>query len=177
MCGSGTILIEGAMIAKNTAPGLLGRSFGFMHHPSFDKRLWNNVLTEAKAASIEDAPCVISGCDISQNALRTAMAAVQGAGMDDSIRLRRAAFADLKPHSGGMVVTNPPYGERLGEIEQLADLYSDLGNVLKRRCRGMTAHILTGSKFLGGRIGLHPKRRNTLWNGAIECRLLHFEIY
>ncbi len=177
LCGSGTLLIEGALIARNIAPGLLGRSFGFFHHPSFDKRLWKNVVTEAKAASTEDAPCVISGSDISQDAIRTAMAAVQGAGVDDSIRLRKAAFTDLKPHSGGMVITNPPYGERLGEMEKLADLYADLGNVLKQRCRGMTAHILTSSKFLGGRIGLRSKRRTILWNGAMECRLLHFELY
>jgi putative N6-adenine-specific DNA methylase len=177
MCGSGTLLIEGALIARNIAPGLLGRSFGFTHHPSFDKRLWQNVVAEAKAASIKDAPCVISGSDISQDAIRTAMAAVQGAGMDDSIRLRKADFTDLRAHSGGLVVTNPPFGERLGEIEQLADLYADLGNVLKRRCVGMTAHILTSSKFLSGRIGLRPKRRSMLWNGAMECRLLHFEIY
>jgi putative N6-adenine-specific DNA methylase len=177
MCGSGTLLIEGALIARNIAPGLLGRSFGFTHHPSFDKRLWNNIVSEAKAASIKDAPCVISGSDLSQDAVRTAMAAVQGAGVDDSIRLRKADFTDLRVHSGGMVVTNPPYGERLGEIEQLADLYATLGDVLKRRCRGMTAHILTSSKFLSGRIGLRSKRRSTLWNGAMECRLLHFEIY
>jgi putative N6-adenine-specific DNA methylase len=177
MCGSGTFLIEGALIARNIAPGLLGRSFGFMHHPSFDKRLWKNTVAEAKAASLPDAPCVISGSDVAHDAVRTAMAAVQGAGVDDTIRLRKANFTDLKPRSGGLVVTNPPYGERLGEIEQLADLYSELGNVLKRQCRGMTAHILTNSKFLSGRIGLHPKRRTILWNGAMECRLLHFELY
>ena len=97
--------------------------------------------------------------------------------MDDAIRLRKADFSELKPHGNGMVVTNPPYGERLGEIEQLADLYTSFGNVLKGRCHGMTAHVLSGSKYLSGRIGLRSKHRQALWNGAIECRLLHFDIY
>ena len=77
----------------------------------------------------------------------------------------------------GRVVTNPPYGERLGEMEQLAELYGRLGDALKRYCTGMTAHVLTGSKYLAGRIGLHPKKRDILWNGAIECRLLHYDLY
>ncbi len=177
MCGSGTLLIEGALIAKNIAPGLLTQRFGFMRHPSFDKRVWNNVTTQAKAAIHGEKDFYIAGSDISDEAIRTASTGALGAGVDDMIRLRRAKFEDLTPRKQGMVITNPPYGERLGEMEALAELYRNFGDVLKQRCRGMTAHILTGSKFLAGKIGLHAKKRDIIWNGPIECRLLHFELY
>ncbi len=176
MCGSGTLLIEGAMIAKNIAPGLLGRQFGFMKHPSFDPTLWKNLVADAKAAICQtDIPIV--GSDISKDALRAATAAAQGAGVDDTVRLKRADFSDIVPRDRGIIVTNPPYGERLGEIEKLAELYRAFGDTLKQQCHGMTAHILTGSKFLAGRIGLHPKKKDIIWNGAIECRLLHYDLY
>lgn len=177
MCGSGTLLVEAALIARNVAPGLLGRNFGLMRHPSFEKRIWNDAMEEAKEAVKRDQEVEIVGADVSENALRAARASAKGAGVDDVVKLRRAGLDDLKGRDKGMVVTNPPYGERLGEIEKLADLYRTLGDVLKQRCRGMTAHILTGSKFLAGKIGLRPGQRHLLWNGPIECRLLHFDLY
>jgi putative N6-adenine-specific DNA methylase len=76
-----------------------------------------------------------------------------------------------------MIVTNPPYGERLGDIKELETLYRDIGEVLKRRCTGLTAHLLTGSPFLVKQIALRPYRRDILFNGPIECRLLHFNLY
>ncbi|MDJ0766256.1 MAG: THUMP domain-containing protein [Myxococcota bacterium] len=177
MCGSGTFLIEGALIARNIAPGLLGRRFGFMQHPDFDRSMWQTLIADAKATIKRDGDPFISGSDISEKALRAARAAAQGVGVDDTIRLRRASFEDQKNRDNGMVVTNPPYGERLGEIGQLADLYSTFGDVLKKNCQGMTAHILTSSKFLAGRIGLRSHKRDILWNGPLECRLLHFRLY
>ncbi len=177
MCGSGTFLVEGALIAKNIAPGLLDGHFGFMRHPSFDKKVYRNLVTQAKATIRNDKECVIIGSDISEEALRAAGYAAQGAGVDDVVRLRRSSFTTLAFRGEGMVVTNPPYGERLGEMEDLAEIYRNLGDVLKRRCRGMSAHVITGSKFLAGKIGLHPKRRDILWNGPLECRLLHFDLY
>jgi putative N6-adenine-specific DNA methylase len=177
MCGSGTFLVEAALIAGNIAPGLLGRRFGFMRHPSFDRRIWNNLVKEAKALVQRDKKVEIMGSDISEDALRTARAAAKGAGVDDIIKVRKASITDLDPRDRGMIVTNPPYGERLGEIENLAELYRTLGDVLKQRCRGMTAYVLTGSKFLAGRIGLKPSLRHIIWNGAIECRLLKYELY
>ncbi|MCP4600643.1 MAG: RNA methyltransferase [Proteobacteria bacterium] len=177
MCGSGTFLVEGALIAKNIAPGLLGRRFGFMRGSSFDQRIWKNLTIEAKAMIRRDKEALIVGSDISEETIRATGTAAQGAGVDDAIRLRRANLSDLAERTKGMVVTNPPYGERLGEMEELAELYRTLGNVLKQRCRGMTAHVLTSSKFLSGKIGLRPKNRDVLWNGAIECRLLHYDLY
>ncbi len=176
-CGSGTLLVEAALIATNTAPGLLGRPFGLRRHPSFDSRLFDDVREEARAAVREVDGCPIVGSDVSDVAVRATVAAVRGAGVDDVVRVRRTEIGDLATRDHGRLVTNPPYGERLGEMQQLADLYRRFGDLLKQRCRGMTAHVLTGSKFLAGRIGLAPSRRDTLWNGPIECRLLHFDLY
>jgi putative N6-adenine-specific DNA methylase len=177
MCGSGTLLVEAALIAKNVAPGLLGRDFGFMRHPSFDERLWRGLVTEARALVRESAEPFVAGSDISEEALRETRASARSAGVDGIVRLRRADVADLASRSEGMIVTNPPYGERLGDQRTLGDLYRAFGDNLKRRCVGMSAHVLTGSKYLGGCIGLHPHKRDILWNGPIECRLLHFRMY
>jgi len=178
MCGSGTLLVEAAMIAKNQAPGLLGRRFGLERHPSFEPLLWNNIRGEARAIVREPDGVPIRGSDISEYALRAAAAAIRGAGVDDVVSLRCAPLSELpKQNAPGTLVTNPPYGERMGDLKYLGPLYAELGDLLKHRCVGMTAHVLTGSKILAGKIGLHAKRRDPLWNGALECRLLHYELY
>jgi putative N6-adenine-specific DNA methylase len=178
MCGSGTIVVEAALIAKNVAPGLLGRRFGLERHPSFDGRLWNNARAEARALVRELDGVPIRGSDVSEAAVRATAAALRGAGVDDVVAVRRSALADLpRLEPPGRIVTNPPYGERLGELGQLGALYTELGDLLKRRCFGLTAHVLTASRFLAGKIGLHADRRDPLWNGALECRLLHFKMY
>lgn len=177
MCGSGTFLIEAALIAKQIPPGLLGRSFGFMHHPTFDRKLFKTLVREAKSKIRSDVDLLLVGSDIDDEAIRDLRAAASGAGVDDLIRTRVADLSELKGRGRGMVVTNPPYGERLGEIQELETLYTRLGDTLKHNCAGMTAHILTGSKFLAKQIGLQTKRRDILYNGPIECRLLHYDIY
>jgi putative N6-adenine-specific DNA methylase len=177
MCGSGTLLVEAALVARNIAPGLLGRDFGFMRLPSYDQSLWKEIVSLAKADMRKNPGCSVFGSDISAESLRAARASAFGAGVDDIIRLRRADIKDLKEHPHGMMITNPPYGERLGEVEMLAGLYETLGGVLKKSCSGMTAHILTSSKFLAQKIGLKSYHMDILYNGGIECGLLHYEIY
>jgi len=178
MCGSGTILVEAALIAKNLAPGLLGRRFGLERHPSFDRPLWNGARAEARSSMRDPAGVPIRGSDISEPAVRATAAALRGAGVDDIVAVRRAKLEDLpRLEPPGFLVTNPPYGERLGDLSQLGALYAELGDVLKRRCAGLTAHVLTASKFLAGKIGLKAQRRDAVWNGALECRLLHFALY
>jgi len=178
MCGSGTILVEAAMIARNMAPGLLGRAFSLERHVTFNQRLWEDVKEDAQAAAREVEGCPIAGSDITMDAVRSAQVAVRGAGVDDVVRVKRSDFTDLpQQKNSGMLVTNPPYGERLGELNRLGELYADLGDMLKTRCMGMSAHVLTGSKFLAGKVGLKTQKRDILWNGAIECRLLHYDLY
>ncbi len=177
MCGSGTLLVEAALVARQVAPGLLGREFGFMRHPSYDRHLWRQLVELAKSQMKNDEECAIFGSDVADESLRAARASAAGAGMDDVIRLRKADIADLKSRTEGMVVVNPPYGERLGEIEQLVELYQTLGRVLKTRCTGMSAHVLSGSPYLSQKMGLKSARRDIVWNGAIKCRLLHYSLY
>ena len=177
MCGSGTFLVEAALLAKRIAPGLLGRSHAFRRLPWFDRTVFKQVLEEARASIQKDIDTEIIGSDIDDNALRAVRAAASGAGVDDIIRIRKQSLRDFQPKGAGMVVTNPPYGERLGEMKSLESLYRDLGDILKQRCTGMTAHILTGSPFLAKQIGLRPHRRDILFNGPLECRLLHFRMY
>jgi putative N6-adenine-specific DNA methylase len=177
MCGSGTFLVEAALIAKSIAPGLLGRSFAFRRHLGFDRAAFRNVVDEAKSKIERDKEVFLLGGDIDDIALRAARAAITGAGVDDVVRIQKADVMDFIPKTKGMIITNPPYGERIGEIEELKNLYRVFGDVLKRHCTGMSAHVLTGSKQLSKCIGLHPKKRDILFNGQIECRLLHFELY
>ena len=177
MCGSGTFLVEAALIAKSIAPGLLGRSFAFRRHPSFDRGLYKRVIEEARGKIERDKETYILGGDIDDTALRAARAAVCGAGVDDIVRIQKADLIDFIPKMEGMIVTNPPYGERLGEMEPLQGLYKVMGDVFKKQCTGMTAHVLTGSRYLSKHIGLRPQKRDILFNGQIECRLLHFELY
>ena len=177
MCGSGTFLIEGALMAKSVAPGLLGRSFAFRKHPGFKRALYKQVIEDARDRVQRDREVYILGGDIDDTALRAARAAICGAGVDDIIRIQKADLMDFIPKTAGMIVTNPPYGERLGEMEPLQELYKLMGDVFKRHCTGMSAHVLTGSKFLSKHIGLKPQKRDILFNGQIECRLLHYEMY
>lgn len=177
MCGSGTFLVEAALIAKSIAPGLLGRSFAFRRHPTFDRDLYKRVVEAAKDRIQKDREVYILGGDIDDTALRAARSAICGAGVDDIIRVQKADMMDFAPKTGGMIITNPPYGERLGEMESLQELYKIMGDIFKRNCTGMSAHVLTGSKFLSKHIGLKPKKRDILFNGQIECRLLHYEMY
>lgn len=177
MCGSGTFLVEAALLAKKIAPGLLGRSHAFRRFPWFDRTVFKQVMEEAKSNVLKDVDTEIIGTDIDEGALRAVRTAASGAGVDDIIRIRKQNLRDFTPKNGGMIVTNPPYGERLGEMKELEQLYRDFGDILKQRCTGMTAHILTGSPFLAKHIGLRPHRRDILFNGPLECRLLHFRMY
>jgi 23S rRNA G2445 N2-methylase RlmL len=177
MCGSGTILVEAALIAQNRAPGLLGRQFAFVNHPTYEMRTWHNLVADARTGAVELEGCPIIGYDISEDAIRRAGAAAMGSGTDDIIRLKKMPVKKMPGLEEGMMITNPPYGERLGDMNQLADVYRQLGSALKSSKPGVTGHVITSSKFLSQKMGLSPGKADPLWNGALECRLLHYEIY
>jgi 23S rRNA (guanine2445-N2)-methyltransferase / 23S rRNA (guanine2069-N7)-methyltransferase len=183
MCGSGTLLVEGALMAADVAPGLLRRRFGFERWPGHDASLWARLVREAReraARGVEGLPPVL-GRDADAGAVTLARAAVVRAGLEGRIRIEHRALDGLDlPHgrsgASGLVVVNPPYGERLGDGAKLGDLYAHLGTALREEATGWRVAVLTGNPELGHRLGLRAHRVHTFWNGAIECRLLRFVV-
>ena len=174
MCGSGTLLIEAAQLAAGRAPGLSRARFGFHGWRQHDAPLWQKLLDEANAHHL-DVKSELVGSDFDGRVLIAARAQAERAGVAHFIRFEERPLAELAPVGTvpGLVVTNPPYGERLDADEAL---YQQLGDLLRRNMLGWEAFVLAGNPELAGRIGLKPKRRHILFNGAIECRLLEIPI-
>lgn len=180
MCGSGTLLIEGAMIAGDVAPGIARNYFGFLHWKQHDDALWTELLEEAhrrREAGLKQLP-PIHGYDHDPRAIRAARDNIKRARLGNLIAVEQRELSGCAPEaaSSGLVVVNPPYGERLGESSDLPALYAELGKQLKHCFAGWRAAVFTGNPELGKSMGLRAIKMHTLWNGAIECRLLHFEI-
>ena len=183
MCGSGTLLLEGAMMAGDIAPGLLRPYYGFLGWRGHDAALWQRLLEEAhqrRAAGLSHIPTIV-GYDVDHKAIRAAWANIEQAGLRERIHVERREVAALvapagDPASAGLVVVNPPYGDRLGEVEALKELYGLLGDRLKEHFAGWKAAVFTGNVELGKKLGLRAKKMHTLYNGAIECKLLHIEV-
>lgn len=180
LCGSGTFLIEGAMIAGDVAPGLLREHHGMVRWRGHDASAWSAIEREAKerAKQGRDAIPEIVGFDRSDSAVRAARDAARRAGVGMNVRVELQALDEAAPGElpPGLVITNPPYGERLGTEGELIPLYEQLGDVLKQRFAGWTAQVLTGSPILAKSVGLRPSKRVPIWNGPIECRLLEIPI-
>ena len=177
MCGSGTIPVEAALFASRVAPGRQ-RSFGFERWINFDAALWGRLLKEADAG-IQPLPVgLVSGYDCDSRALVFARRNADAAGFAGKIHFFHTALEEFQPEGDkGVVIINPPYGKRMGEEEELKELYCRIGDTLKQRCRGWTGYVLTGNLELAKYIGLKASRRYVLFNGAIECRLLKYELY
>lgn len=177
-CGSGTFLIEAALIATRTPPGLIrNKPFGFQRWPGFEPQDWKAMLEEARSGT-RKAVHPILGSDRDARAVAAALANAKAAGMDGHVEARRADLRTFQPPSlRGLMAANPPYGDHAGGEEDLTSLYRELGDVLKRRCAGWTACVLTGDPALAKFIGLRPRRKVPLYNGPTECRLLMFELY
>lgn len=176
MCGSGTILIEAAQQALDLAPGL-GRDFGFRHLSWFDAPTWQGLLAEAEARRKPLAFAGVWGSDISASAISAARVNLDAAGLTPAVRLQAGDVLDSRPPApSGLLLTNPPYGHRLADETMLAALYPRLGDTLKRHFSGWTAAILTADPKLPKLLGLKPRRRIPLFNGALECRLLVYPL-
>ncbi|GIW44015.1 MAG: RNA methyltransferase [Candidatus Binatia bacterium] len=177
-CGSGTIVIEAALMALDRAPGLTRRHFGFLAWKGHDAALWQALLAEAykRARASAPRPIRIHGSDVSHEALALARRAARWAGVNPALNLVRGDARAVEPPTGpGVVVTNPPYGKRVSSAG-LDELYASLGDLLRRRFLGWTAYVFTGNLDAARRIGLRADRRMILWNGPIEARLLRFPI-
>jgi putative N6-adenine-specific DNA methylase len=176
MCGSGTFLLEAAMMALNVAPGL-GRAFGFESLKNFDAKAWARLRREAEAARVPAKKLPIYGSDISGWALEDARRNIGDAGLNEAITLSQSDVLNVTaPAEAGILVTNPPYGERIGDEEQLAELYPKLGDVLKQHFAGWSAYIFTGDTRLPKLIRLKPSRKTPLFNGPLECRLYEIKL-
>ena len=176
MCGSGTILMEAAQMALNIAPGA-DRAFGFQKLKGFRLRLWEEMLEAARDEELPAKPQLIFGSELYGRNLKLAQVNVEAAGLARVIQLKQADVLDLTPPAeAGILLTNPPYGVRLGDEAELAAFYPKLGDMLKQRFAGWQAHILSADTRLPKLIGLKPQRRTPLYNGALECRLYGFEL-
>ena len=169
-CGSGTIVIEAAWIATRRAPGLM-RRFGFEKLKNFDAALWKKLQHEAET-QIRPAPAPISGSDNDRHMIRAAVANAQAAEVDTFIRFEVKDAQDTRPNGeGGILISNPPYGVRLAEVQALQALYPQLGAWLKQHYAGWLAGMFTGDRDMPKFMRLSPKRKIPLYNGNLDCRL------
>jgi putative N6-adenine-specific DNA methylase len=178
MCGSGTLAIEAALIATGRAPGLLRGNFGLMHLAFFDAESWRTLRAEVRRERKRAPACPIVASDIDERAVRAARRNAQTAGVDHAIDFYVCDFAETRlPVEPGMVILNPPYGERLGDRTTLETTYRRIGDFFKQRCPGYTGYVFTGNRDLVPVIGLKARRRLPFMNGAIPCHLLEYELY
>jgi putative N6-adenine-specific DNA methylase len=176
MCGSGTFLIEAAMMWLNIAPGA-ARHFAFEKLKNFDAALWEKLRSEALAAQHPVIPLPLHGSDLYGDELKTARRNLEEAGLAAAVELKQCNILEVSPPAAtGILIANLPYGERMGELEELATLYPQLGNVLKQRFGGWNAYLFSADPNLPKLIRLSASRRTPLFNGAIECRLFEYRM-
>ena len=179
MGGSGTLAIEAAWIALRRAPGLLRDSFGLFHLRTFDRDLWEHERAAARAG--ERPPGAVPNLgtgDLDASAVRNARAGAENAGVADLIRFSQCDFRECPvPEGPAWVALNPPYGKRLEADGDLRELYRNIGSWLKDLHTGGRALVLTGNLPLAKRFGLKLAEKHTLYNGALECRLLAFDLF
>lgn len=181
MCGSGTLLVEAAMIAADYAPGLNRDHFGFTRWKQHDAACWSKLLAEAEARKTQGLQKLptIAGFDQNRHAVNAALQHIENAGLARYIHVERRDIADAKPAERwqpGLVICNPPYGERLGDEQTAAKLYQQFGTVLKQHFSGWQAGIIISDPELGFRLGIRSQKPVTLYNGALECKLLRLNI-
>lgn len=180
MCGSGTLPIEAALMAANIAPGLERKHYGFLAWRKHDPAIWKRLVDESLGAELDDPkqfPRIV-GYDQDPGAVRVALQNIENAGMHGRIHIEKRELSQCERIAeNGLIVVNPPYGERLGDEEELKPLYKALGDTFKQKFKGWNGGIFTGSPELAKVIGLKASRRVVLFNGPIECRLLTYEMH
>lgn len=181
MCGSGTLLVEAAMMAADIAPGLAREYFGFLGWKQHQPAIWQPLVADAAArrtqgmASLPD----IVGYDQDPAAIKIAFENIERADLRGHIHVEKRELSDFAPKqlaTPGLVIVNPPYGERLGEVEELQPLYTLLGEKLKEGFAGWRAAVFTGNPDLGKQMGLRAEKYYSLFNGALPCKLLLFDV-
>ena len=176
MCGSGTFLIEAALMSFNIAPGI-SRSFAFQKLKNFDAAAWSDMRSQAQAAQKPVSALPIFGSDLYGDELKAAHLNLENAGLLEAVTLNQANVLEISaPADHGVLVANLPYGERMGDLEELQELYPKLGDVLKKKFGGWNAYLFTSDLRMPKFIRLSVSRRTLLFNGAIECRLFEYKM-
>ncbi len=177
-CGAGTIPIEAALVATNTAPGLRRQTFAFQHLSDYDRPLWESLVAEAKETALPSAPARIEGSDLSPGAIRNARRNAGRAGVSKVVAFADRDIRELSPSGPpGIILCNPPYGVRIRSGPEAESFYRAMGEAFKKRCAGWTAYVLSGNPDASRHIGLKASRKIPLMNGPIDCRLLRYELY
>lgn len=176
-CGSGTILIEAAMMALNIAPGAFRKRFAFETFPTFKREVWDKVVDESLSDEKEELPFKFYGFDSDRQVIKKAKENAKHAGVDHVIDFRNESIATIQPPcEKGIIIINPPYGTRIGEEDNLRDVYRDLGFTLKNRFKGWDCYILSGNKDYIKDLRLKSSHKFFVYNGSIECRFLKYTI-
>ncbi len=176
MCGSGTLLIEAAMLAKNMPAGYFREEWGFMKWRDFDPQLWDKVKTDQNAMTTE-AHVKMHGSDRAERAIESARENLKFTGLYEEITLETKSFEDVQPpFDKGFIISNPPYDERL-QIEDSLAFYKMIGDTLKRKFAGYTAWFISSDLDSIKFIGLRPSRRIPVFNGPLECRFIKFDLF
>jgi putative N6-adenine-specific DNA methylase len=173
MCGSGTIPIEAALIARRMAPGI-HRSFAFEEWPSFDGSMWEQLRTDAESGALPRSPVSIKASDRDAGAIDAARANAERAGVSEDIELsvRPLSAVDECSSGTGQIVTNPPYGVRVGEADRLRDLYARLGQIVRTKCPGWGLTVLSANQRLERELQLRLEKLLSTRNGGIPVRIL-----
>lgn len=178
MCGSGTLVIEAALIASGRIPGMYRDDYSFMHLVGYSDDARIGILNKQQKSLISVNTRFIAS-DHDPNAIEASRHNAKTAGVDHMIDFQLCDFTqtEFPENESGIVILNPEYGERLGEAEELETLYSSIGDFFKKKCAGYTGYVFTGNLDLAKKVGLRAKRRIPFYNGKIDCRLLEFELY
>jgi putative N6-adenine-specific DNA methylase len=178
LCGSGTLPIEATWLAIRRPPGLTRKRFGFQGWLDFDINLWLELRDQARRGVGNELAAPILGSDQRRDAILFSRKNAKAAGVGHLVRFEVKDVRDFQPPPGppGVLLCNPPYGERVGEEQDLEGLYRALGEVFVQRCPGWTAYVFTGSAHLARKINLTPAHQVPLFNGKIPCRLLRYEL-
>ncbi len=178
LCGSGTLPLEAAMQALNIMPGVFHESFGFERWLDFDPELFDRLLKAAETGEKKDLQPIIIGSDRSYEVIKQAQSNALKSGVGSYIQFAQLDLAEVEaPADTGILLCNPPYGERLGRDEDLGAFYKLLGDIFKNRFKGWTAYVLSGNKQLAKSIGLRSAERTTVYNGTLPCQLMKYELY
>ncbi|HCD52709.1 MAG TPA: RNA methyltransferase [Balneolaceae bacterium] len=178
MCGSGTLAIEAALKALNRAPGQLRPNYGIKHILGFDEEVWTKLRSEIKSKNEKELKARIIATDNDPKAIQAARKNAKTAGVEHLIDFEVCDFSETEvPDGKGVIVVNPPYGDRLGRDEQLDELYRSIGDFFKQKCSGKWGYIFSGNFEMLKKVGLRSNQRIELYNSTIEARLAEYELY